>query len=552
MARATDRIFALNVDELPPGSMREVPLSGIDSSPVNALVSNVRGKFFATSSRCSHYGMPLVRGVLTGDGRLYCPFHGACFRVTTGDIEDAPAIDPLKHIDVSVEEGKVYLHVNVGELTKPVDPPCAARPPKNSHHTVIVGGGATAIHCIQEMRRHGYNGRITLISAEPHVPIDRPKLSKGRLPPMENLVVRSEEYIREHLCVDLLLSTNVYVVNTSEKRVGAQGAGFIKYDTLVLATGSVPRRIPIEGARLNGVFLMRSLADAEGIHRALERRTNQNLVIIGTGFIGLEMGVAYGNRAHITLIGQMHVPLEGPLGREVAYGLQTTLMNERPLKFINSTDVVRIEADASGESVAAVVVQPRTRGAPEITLPADLVLMSAGAIPATGFLKNSPTFPQLRRDGSVEVDSALRVVGVSDVFAGGDIAAYPATHGQQRIEHWNVAANHGREIGRTIATGRPRAYTHIPVFWSNLGGTMRYAGHGAGYDKVHVVGEPDEAEFAAFYGKEDNVIAVATMNMDPIMVQALALMYVGRMPKLSEIAQGTDIMKLDASADVRL
>lgn len=509
MSSGTQRIFATRASALAPGAMCEVPLTGTGETPVNALVANIHGKFFATSSRCTHYGMPLARGVLTGDGRLYCPFHGACFRMVTGDIEDAPAIDPLKRIDVTVEGDDVFLHVNLEELAKPHDGVCE-KVQETKHHTVIIGGGAVAISCAQELRRHAYGGRITIISAEPHVPIDRPKLSKGSLPPMEKLVIRDEKYIRERLKVDLILSTRVFAIDTHMKRVSMQGNGVIPYDTLVLGTGSIPRRLPIEGARLQGVYLMRSLEDAEEIHHALNRRPQQNLIVIGTGFIGLEMGVAYGKRANITLIGQTHVPLEGPLGREVGYGVQTTLVNERPIKFLNAVDVVRIEADATGDGVSAVTVQPRARGAPELTLPADLVLMSAGAIPATGFLRNSPTFPQLRRDSSVEVDSALRVIGVKDVFAGGDIVSYPTMNGFQRIEHWNVACNHGREIGRTIATGQPRVFSHVPVFWSGLGSTLRYAGNGLGYDRVHVLGEPDEAEFTAFYGKEDNVIAVSS------------------------------------------
>ncbi|WFD37052.1 Apoptosis-inducing factor 1 [Malassezia cuniculi] len=550
MTTATERIFAVRADELAPGSMREVPLSTKSDSPVNALVANVHGKFYATSSRCTHYGMPLARGVLTGDGRLYCPFHGACFRVTTGDIEDAPAINPLRQIPVSVEDGNVYLHVNLDELAKPVDGVCE-NPTETKHRTVIVGGGAVAINCAQELRRNNYGGKITIISAEPHAPIDRPKLSKGKLPPLEKLVVRDEAYIKDRLKVNLILKTRVFAIDTNLKRVSMQGKGVIEYDTLVLATGSIPRRLPIEGARLRGVHVMRTLADAEEIHKSLQHRT-QNVVVIGTGFIGLEMGMAYGKRANITLIGQTHVPLEGPLGREVGYGVQTTMMNERPIKFLNAVDVVRIEPDAVGDGVSAVIVQPRARGAPELTIPADMVLMSAGAIPATDFLRNSPTFPPLRRDGSVEVDSALRVVGCADVYAGGDIAAYPTANGVQRIEHWNVAANHGREIGRSIATGQPRVFSHIPVFWSGLGSTMRYAGNGMGYDRVYIIGEPDEAEYSAFYGKDDKVIAISTMNTDPVMVQALALMRAGRMPKLSEIASGTDIMKLDASSSVRL
>ncbi|WFD31031.1 hypothetical protein MSPP1_002060 [Malassezia sp. CBS 17886] len=542
-----ERVFAAFVSDISEGGMLEVPLVTDMDPPMNALVANVHGKFFATTAQCTHYGVSLTKGVMTGDGRVYCPFHGACYRVTTGDIEDAPALDPLKRIDVQIEDGMVYLLVDYEALNEPTDPVCSTQPSAMTRpHTVFVGGGAVALQAVQEMRRLGHRGRITLVSAEPYPTIDRPKLSKGKAPKVEDVIIRSVEYWRDRLGVELLLSCQAYAVDTKTKRVMVCEGNALPYDHLVLATGSTPFRLPIEGGKANGVYLLRSLEDAQAITAAIERRGAQHMVIIGTGFIGLEMGVALARRAKVTLIGQTHVPLEGPLGRNVGYGLQTALVNERPVRFLNAVDVVRIETDKNNNAIA-VIVQPRTKGSPELSLRADIVLMSTGARPATQFLRNSPNFPDLRPDGSVEVDSALRVVGASEVFAGGDIATYPTENGVTRIEHWNVASNHGRDIGRQIATGRPRVFRHIPVFWSGLGTTLRYVGNGAGFDTVHVVGEPDEEEFVAFYGKNNRVIAVATMRSDPVMVQSLALMHAGIMPRLSEIAKGLDIMSLSTA-----
>lgn len=539
-----ERVYVGRVEDISPGTMREVPLNSGELE-VNALVANVHGTIVATTSRCTHYGVPLAKGVLTHDGKVYCPFHGACFQVTTGDIEDAPGLDPLKKIEVDIESGDVFLNVDYATLATPADPVC--KKPKGKYpHTVFVGGGAVALHAVQEMRRCGYRGAITVVTAEPHPPIDRTKLSKGLVPKPEQAVVRSEAYWRDRLNVDLRTSCSVYAVDVEAKRVQVCGESTISYDNLVLATGSIPRRLPIEGAKLGGVYTLRSLSDAQVISDALERRMHQRLVIIGTGFIGLEMGIAFARRAKVTLIGQTHVPLEGPLGRAVGYGLQTAIVNERPLRFLNAVDVVRIEGGPN-DDVSGVVVQPRAKGSPELFLPADMVLMSTGAIPATQFLRNSPTFPDLRPDSSVEVDSALRVVGAKNVYAGGDIATYPGPSGLTRVEHWNVAANHGRTIGRMLATGRVRMYTHIPVFWSGLGTTLRYVGSGAGFNAMHVVGEPDEEEFIAYYARDDRVIAVATMRSDPVMVQALALMRSGKMPRLHEIAAGVDIMSLSTA-----
>ena len=89
---------------MPVGSITEGPLDGALDPPVNALVANVHGTYYATTSKCTHYGLALSKGILTSEGRLYCPFHGACFKVTTGDIEDAPALEPLKTFEVQREQ----------------------------------------------------------------------------------------------------------------------------------------------------------------------------------------------------------------------------------------------------------------------------------------------------------------------------------------------------------------------------------------------------------------------------------------------------------------
>ena len=511
MGNSKERVFAGLVGDMPIGSLTEVPLRGDTNMPVNALVANVHGTYYATTSKCTHYGLSLTKGILTDEGRLYCPFHGACYKVMTGDIEDAPALEPLKTFEVKVEDDKVYIFVDYEALNQSNWKPCkhSSSQSRSGPHTVFVGCGAVTLHAVQEMRRCGYEGRITVLTAEPYPTIDRPRLSKAYAPELKHALVRDESFWRETLDVDLRLSNYVYAIDTNMKRLSIRGGNTVIYDNLVLATGSVPRRLPMEGANAKGVYVLRSLDDAQSITKALKKRPSPELVIIGTGFIGLEMGIALAKHAKVTLLGQTHVPLEGPLGRSVGGGLQTAIMNERPLRFLNAVDMVRIETDMNNH-VRGVVVQPRARGSPELFLNADLVLMSTGAKPATEFLRNSPSFPDLRADGSVEVDSALRVIGLQNVYAGGDIAAYPSDTGVVRIEHWNVACNHGRDIGRTLATGKLHPYRHVPVFWSGLTSPLRYAGTGVGYNQMHVDGEPDEAEFIAYYAKDDRVIGVAT------------------------------------------
>ena len=154
-----ERIFVGLACDMPVGSITEVPLDGALDPPVNALVANVHGTYYATTSKCTHYGLALSKGILTSEGRLYCPFHGACFKVTTGDIEDAPALEPLKTFEVQRDnDDKVYILVDYEALKRSPWESCKKETHENKSglHTVFVGGGAVTLHAVQEMRRNGY------------------------------------------------------------------------------------------------------------------------------------------------------------------------------------------------------------------------------------------------------------------------------------------------------------------------------------------------------------------------------------------------------------
>lgn len=138
------------------------------------------------------------------------------------------------------------------------------------------------------------------------------------------------------------------------------------------------------------------------------------------------------------------------------------------MKFHLGSKLERIVASESNPNLATGVELTDKDGQKQI-IEADLVVVGVGVSPATDFLKQSDGFPQgaLRKDGGVLVDEYLKVRGLEDVFAIGDIAVYPQIHlgGEARIEHWNVAGNHGRAVGKTIS-GDPVPFSKIPIFWS--------------------------------------------------------------------------------------
>jgi len=218
------------------------------------------------------------------------------------------------------------------------------------------------------------------------------------------------------------------------------------------------------------------------------------------------------------------------------------------VKFHMNSKTISINPSKDGSKrVGSVSLQEPGDDAPK-EIPADIVVLGVGVAPATEFLKGSGI--TVEKDGGVKVDGFLRVEGVEGVFAIGDIAIFPQQTGEPgRIEHWNVAGNHGRAVGRTIA--RPDqaiSFAKVPIFWSAQGQQLRYCGVGVGFDDVILQGNPDEMKFVSYYVKGDKVIAVASMQRDPIVTKSSELLRLGLMPTASEIRAGKSPLDVDIIA----
>lgn len=543
------RVRVASAKEIGVGKMKEATFAGEGDDAVKVLVSNVKGTLYATSAKCTHYGAPLVNGVLTGDGRLICPWHGACFNAKNGDIEDAPALDSLLSLKLEVEGDDVYVTADPEKLKgKPgVAPSCkgGVQSIKQGKGVVIAGGGAGAINCVEELRKSGFQGSITIISPEEAV-IDRTKLSKALISDADKVTWRSRSHLNNVLGVKLV-DSSVTAVDSSAKSVTLKDGSKIEYDQLVLATGGKPKRLPIKGGDLPNVLVLRQIPDTKAINAAVGNEDGEgakkNVVIVGSSFIGMEAAIALTKRANVSVVGMEKVPFERVLGAEVGEGLMKAQI-KNGLKFYMSASVSHLEGDASS-GVKAVVIKDES--GKEVSLDADVVILGVGVAPETGFLKDSGF--QLEKDGGIAVDSKLRVPGHKDVFAVGDIAAYPTSGSPHaRIEHWNVASNHGRAVAKTLA-GIETDFNKVAIFWSALGSQLRYCGSGGPqYDNVYIDGKPEELKFAAYYAKGDEVVAVATMGVDPLMVQSSELLRAKAMPKLSAIKAGTNPLSVDLTS----
>lgn len=529
-----------------PGVKQEVEVEGIENGKI--LLVNAGGNIHAVGSKCTHYGAPLVKGVMTSTGRLTCPWHGACFNAKTGDVEDAPALDALPVFQVAERDGAVYITGEESAIKSSRRKPnfkCSSVTNAQDEKIVVVGGGSGALGVVEGLREKGYKGPLTVISSEGYLPIDRTKLSKALLTDVQKASWRDKAWF-DSGSVEWL-DGEVTGADFSDRHVTTKDGGKIPYTKLVLATGGIPRLLPLQGFKVLGnIFTLRSIHDTKKIVGAIGDK-GKKIVVIGSSFIGMEVAAATAADNTVTVVGMEKVPLERVLGEKVGAGIQK-IIEGKGVKFHMGASVDKAEPSESDPSnVGAVYLKDGTK------LEADLVVLGVGVAPATDFLKDNEAL-SLEQDGSIKTDDHFSVVGLKDVYAIGDIATFPY-HGpggegkHTRIEHWNVAQNAGRAVATHITSPTHKSEQFMPVFWSALGSQMRYCGNTVGgWDDVVVQGNPAEASFVAYYTKDDTVVAMASMGKDPAMVQSAELMKIRKMPGKKELEAGMDVTSIGIEA----
>ena len=348
-----------------------------------------------------------------------------------------------------------------------------------------------------------------------------------------------------------MVTDNVTSVDFSEKKLSTTSGKSYPYTKLILATGGSPKRLPLPGFDLGNVFVLRSVPDVQAILAAVGESKKKKIVVVGSSFIGMEVASCLAKENSVSVIGMEKVPLERVMGEEIGKIFRKNV-EKSGVKFYMEAGVEKATPSSSNsKNVGAVHLKDGTQ------LDADLVILGVGIAPATEYLKENKAV-RLEKDASLKTDETFAVKGLKDVYAIGDIATYPY-HGPggngsyTRIEHWNVAQNAGRSVGYQLGSSSAKAKPFIPVFWSALGGQLRYCGNTVnGWDDLVLQGKPDEASFAAFYTKGETVVAAASMAMDPVMTQSAELMRRGKMPSRSELKNGLDVLKIPVPAEVTI
>lgn len=369
---------------------------------------------------------------------------------------------------------------------------------------VIVGAGLAGATAARTLRSEGYSGPVILIGSEGHNPYIRPPLSKdyllGRESEDKAAVVPRDWY--EENDVDLRPGASVTGIRPDAGTVLLNDGTALPYQSLLLATGAVPRTIPLPGSELSGVTTFRTLDDSRWLRKSLDQG-GKNVVMIGSGWIGMELAAAaatYGN--NVTLLGLEDVPLAAAIGPELGRFF-------RSLHEAHGVDF-RLPASAhelrgSNGAVSAVVTDSGE------VLPADVVVIAVGVEPAVGLAHTAG----LKVDNGILTDASLRT-SVPGIFAAGDVAnaLHPFTGEHYRSEHWSNALNGGKVAARAML-GQDATHSTIPYFYTDqFEVSMEYSGFPAlatGTEPV-IRGSLEDKEFIAFWQRDSRVVAGMSVN----------------------------------------
>jgi len=398
-------------------------------------------------------------------------------------------------------------------------------------HTLIIGAGQAGLSAAAELRKRKYDGEITLLGDEPAAPYQRPPLSKAYLTgetPLDRLWLKPEAWY-EKADVAVRTSVRATAIDRSASEVITAQGDRLSYDQLILATGGQARRLPIPGADLPGVFVLRNLAEADALSEALTAA--KRLVIIGAGYIGLEVAASARKRGlEVTVLEAADRPmartasalLSGWFGA-IHRGYGVDLRVSTPVSAITGhthADGVKL---ADGEVIDA-----------------DLVLVAAGLIPSTQLAEAAGLSCQ---DG-IWVDAQARTDDAR-IYAIGDVARFQlARYGRSvRLESVQNAIEQGKAAAASIC-GAPFDYDPVPWFWSDQYELkLQIAGLIEGADQMVRRGDPEEGKFALFHLKEGRLIACEAVNSAPEYMAAQRLIGRGATPDPERLRDSSVAMR---------
>jgi 3-phenylpropionate/trans-cinnamate dioxygenase ferredoxin reductase subunit len=351
------------------------------------------------------------------------------------------------------------------------------------------------------LRQNGYDGRVVLIGDEPGLPYQRPPLSKAYLQDkmaLDTLWLRPESFYRENR-IELLGEGRVTAIDPAARRVTIGNGDRFDYDHLVLSVGARNRLLPVDGASLDGVLYIRTLAETDALKPRLA--SAQNIVVIGAGFIGLEfaaVAAAHGKRVTVLemtdrVMSRAVCPTMSQHFRAWHEKNGATLMfGARAARIVGQDGKVTAVETADGRS-----------------LPADLVIVSIGVVPNVEIARDAG----LAVGDGISVDDTL-LTSDPNISAIGDCAFFPSVHGRRamRLESVQNANDQAKAVADRL-TGKVVHYDAVPWFWSDQGDQkLQMVGIGAGHDREVVRGDVTSGAFSVFCYAGNDLLAIESVN----------------------------------------
>jgi NADPH-dependent 2,4-dienoyl-CoA reductase/sulfur reductase-like enzyme len=381
---------------------------------------------------------------------------------------------------------------------------------------IVVGASLAGWRATEALRAGGFEGKISLVGEERHLPYDRPPLSKqvlaGTWPPEK--AVLADRARSSQLRVHEVLGRRAVALDAAGRKVDLDDGSALHADGIVLATGAAPRRLPGTEALgpADGVFVLRSIDDSLALRAAVTAVEGARVVVVGAGFIGSEVAsTCAGLGCRVTVLEVMDVPLANVLGPVVGAHC-ASLHGANGVSLRTGVGLERIER-AGGEAGAgsASLSVHLQDGA---VFDADVVVVGIGVSPSTEWLEGSG----LTVDNGVVCDD--RLFAADGIVAAGDMARWLWRHdGSEeriRIEHWEVAAGAGAAAARSLLAGRADApsFTPVPYFWSDQYGIrIQVLGNpGADDEMVITEGSLEEGKFVALYGRAGRLRAAMAIG----------------------------------------
>jgi len=376
---------------------------------------------------------------------------------------------------------------------------------------VIAGAGHAAGQVVATLRQKQFDGNIVLVGEESWLPYQRPPLSKKYLAgelPAERLYFKPPNFYDDP-AIEIRLNTEIAAIHRDDRDIETSSGDRIGYDKLVLALGSRARLLDVESGDLDGVHYLRSIDDVDRIRRDIDAA--DNVVIIGAGYIGLEVAAVARQLGHNVTVLEM---ADRVMSRVVSPAVSEFYQAQHAQHGVELLLSTGLEAFVGEARVTAVTTSDGR------TLPADTVVVGVGIVPNTELAASA----ELDVDNGIVVDDHCQTSD-ADIFAVGDCTSHPnSIYGRRvRLESVHNALEQAKTAAANIS-GENVTYAQVPWFWSDQYDLkLQIAGLSEGYDEVVVRGTPEDASFSCLYLREGCLIACDSINAPRDFIQSKGL-----------------------------